>query len=63
MSDAAPLLTSPLGAAVAALARALGTLHVPGMIIGGIAVIAHGEARLTRDVDATSPAAPSQSTN
>jgi predicted nucleotidyltransferase len=42
-----------LRAAVQAVARALGDLEVPGMLIGGIAVISRGVPRLTRDVDAT----------
>lgn len=39
--------------ALAALAASLRDLHAPGMIIGGIAVIARGVPRLTVDVDAT----------
>lgn len=39
--------------AVQAVARALSALPVPGMIIGGIAVITRGVPRLTRDVDVT----------
>ena len=39
--------------AVAALATALRKLRAPGMIIGGMAVIARGVPRLTVDVDAT----------
>ena len=46
-------LTGPLGQALHAVARALAVLPIPGMIIGGIAVIARGVPRLTRDVDAT----------
>ncbi len=42
-----------LKAAVQAVGRALAELPVPGMIIGGVAVIARGVPRLTRDVDAT----------
>ncbi len=42
-----------LGDAIASLARALSLLPAPGMLIGGIAVIARGVARTTRDVDAT----------
>jgi hypothetical protein len=48
----APLKPS-LQAAVRAVAQALSALPVPGMLIGGIAVIARGVPRLTRDVDAT----------
>jgi hypothetical protein len=48
-----PILKSSLKAAVAAVARALGHLPMPGMLIGGIAVIARGVPRTTRDVDAT----------
>lgn len=33
--------------------RALDKIGVPWMIIGGIAVIAHGVLRQTRDIDAT----------
>jgi hypothetical protein len=47
------LLKAPLAAAVQAVAGALSALPVPGMLIGGIAVIARGIPRLTRDVDAT----------
>lgn len=46
-------LTGRLGDALAALARALSVLPEPGMIIGGIAVIARGVPRVTRDIDAT----------
>ena len=46
-------LKSSLTAAVHAVANVLAGLPVPGMLIGGIAVIARGVPRLTRDVDAT----------
>lgn len=46
-------LKPTLRTAVQAVARALAALPVPGMLIGGIAVIARGVPRLTRDVDAT----------
>lgn len=46
-------LKPALRTAVQAVARALAALPVPGMLIGGIAVIARGVPRLTRDVDAT----------
>ena len=46
-------LKAPLSAAVAAVARALSQMPAPGMLIGGIAVIARGVPRTTRDVDAT----------
>lgn len=46
-------LTGTLASAVQAVARALAALPVEGMLIGGIAVIARGVPRLTRDVDAT----------
>ena len=46
-------LKPALRAAVEAVAGALADLPVPGMIIGGIAVISRGVPRLTRDVDAT----------
>ncbi|MGH9361132.1 MAG: nucleotidyl transferase AbiEii/AbiGii toxin family protein [Thermoanaerobaculia bacterium] len=39
--------------ALAALAATLRSLSAPSMIIGGIAVIAHGVPRLTVDIDAT----------
>lgn len=39
--------------ALASLAAALPTLDTPGMIIGGIAVIARGVPRQTVDIDAT----------
>lgn len=48
-----PTLKPALRAAVQALAGALSSLPVPGMLIGGIAVIVRGVPRLTRDVDAT----------
>jgi hypothetical protein len=48
-----PLLKASLNAAIAALARALAQVPAPGMLIGGIAVIARGVPRTTRDVDAT----------
>jgi hypothetical protein len=38
--------------ALADLAAALNALAVPWMIIGGIAVIAHGVRRMTTDIDA-----------
>lgn len=44
---------SELGSAIAALTRALESTGAPHMIIGGIAVIAHGVPRHTDDVDAT----------
>ena len=57
MADSSPPPDSPLkpaiGAAVRAVALALSALPAPSMIIGGIAVIARGVLRLTRDVDAT----------
>lgn len=46
-------LSGPLGAALRALAAAFSELSVPAMLIGGMAVIARGVPRLTRDVDAT----------
>lgn len=39
--------------ALAALERALAGLGAPSMIIGGVAIIAHGVSRLTVDIDAT----------
>jgi hypothetical protein len=46
-------LTPGLTAALRAVAGALAALPIPGMVIGGIAVIARGVPRVTRDVDAT----------
>jgi predicted nucleotidyltransferase len=51
--DSDPTLKPTLRAAVQAVAGVLSALPVPGMIIGGIAVIVRGVPRLTRDVDAT----------
>ena len=48
-----PVLKASLKAAVAAVSRALARMPAPGMLIGGIAVIARGVPRTTRDVDAT----------
>ena len=42
-----------LGEALKALADGLADSQRPAMIIGGIAAIAYGVARLTRDIDAT----------
>ena len=39
--------------ALAALAAVLRSLEAPSMVIGGVAVIAHGVPRLTVDIDAT----------
>lgn len=44
---------SELSSAIAGLTRALESTGAPHMIIGGIAVIAHGVPRHTDDVDAT----------
>jgi len=46
-------LSGSLSEAVQAVSRALADLPAPGMLIGGIAVIARGVPRATRDVDAT----------
>jgi predicted nucleotidyltransferase len=46
-------LKPTIAAAVRTVATALSELPMPAMIIGGIAVIARGVPRLTRDVDAT----------
>jgi hypothetical protein len=43
---------SPIEAALAALNAALTEARVPWMVIGGIAVIAHGVQRMTTDIDA-----------
>ena len=40
-------------ALLARLARALDGAHIPYMVIGGQAVLLHGEPRLTRDIDVT----------
>lgn len=45
--------TQPLETAVAALAAALRSTGAPFMLIGGVAVILRGVARVTTDVDAT----------
>ena len=45
--------TLPLEAAIGALTKALREAGSPFMLIGGIAVIARGVARVTTDVDAT----------
>jgi len=39
--------------ALAAVQAALDQVGAPAMIIGGMALIAHGVPRLTRDIDAT----------
>ncbi len=46
-------LTGALRKAVNAVGTALGSLPIPGMVIGGIGVIARGVPRATRDVDIT----------
>jgi len=43
---------SVIEAALAALCNALSELNTPWMVIGGIAVIAHGVQRMTTDIDA-----------
>lgn len=53
VSTGKPRPARRLSAALAGLARALEELPGAGMIIGGIAVIAHGVPRVTRDIDAT----------
>lgn len=53
MPRSRPPLKPSLRHAVQAVARALSALPVPGMLIGGIAVIVRGVPRLTRDVDVT----------
>ena len=52
-SERPPKLKAPLKVALASVAAALGKFGGKGMIIGGVAVIARGVARATRDVDAT----------
>jgi predicted nucleotidyltransferase len=46
-------LKPTIAAAIRAVAAALAELQAPAMIIGGMAVIARGVPRVTRDVDAT----------
>jgi hypothetical protein len=49
-------MTNPgaqLAAAASALVSGLDAFGQPSMVIGGIAAIAHGVPRLTRDIDAT----------
>jgi hypothetical protein len=49
-------MTNPgarLAAAASALVSGLDAFGQPSMVIGGIAAIAHGVSRLTRDIDAT----------
>jgi len=41
------------GKVLAALAQALDGARLPYMIIGGQAVLVHGEPRFTRDIDVT----------
>jgi predicted nucleotidyltransferase len=53
-----PALKASLKAAVEAVAQALAQKPLTGMLIGGIAVIARGVPRTTRDVDATISASP-----
>lgn len=48
-----PVLKASLKAAVGGVAQALAQKPLTGMLIGGIAVIAWGVPRTTRDVDAT----------
>jgi predicted nucleotidyltransferase len=48
-----PSLKPALRSALRAVGHALATLPTPGMLIGGMAVIARGVPRLTRDVDLT----------
>jgi hypothetical protein len=45
--------TDALRPALVAMCQALKRLRVPFMVIGGVAVQAHGYARATRDIDAT----------
>jgi len=44
--------TSRIEEALAALSEALSETGAPWMVIGGIAVIAHGVQRMTTDIDA-----------
>ena len=46
-------MLGPLKQALGAVAAALTEVEGKGMIIGGVAVIARGVARATRDIDAT----------
>ena len=43
---------------IAAISRELEVLHIPFMLIGGQAVLLHGEPRLTADVDITLGVSP-----
>jgi uncharacterized nucleotidyltransferase DUF6036 len=52
MPDARARDRSRIEDALAALQRALSELDAPWMVIGGIAVIAHGVQRMTTDIDA-----------
>ena len=52
MPDARARDRSPIEDALAALQRALSETDAPWMVIGGIAVIAHGVQRMTTDIDA-----------
>jgi len=45
---------------LAEVARALGDLNIPFMLIGGQAVLLHGEPRLTEDIDITLGVDPSR---
>lgn len=51
--DKTSRLRGPLGEALRALAEGLSDLPVESMLIGGMAVIARGVPRLTRDIDIT----------
>jgi predicted nucleotidyltransferase len=50
--------TADFSRLIAQLARALDAAEIPFMLIGGQAVLLHGEARLTQDIDITLGIAP-----
>lgn len=52
--------TPDFGALIARLARALMSREIPFMLIGGQAVLLHGEPRLTQDVDVTLGVSPAR---
>jgi hypothetical protein len=52
--------TADFGELIARLARALSARDLSFMLIGGQAVLLHGEPRLTQDVDVTLAASPEQ---
>ncbi len=53
MASSDTALNAPLAVALSAISAVLRELPGKGMVIGGIAVIAHDVPRTTRDIDAT----------